>query len=95
MHAAARRVDLINRRDRQHHRKCRAFIVALTAGANASAVHLDEVANDRESESHTAMLPAGLLIRLPETIEHVRQEVRRNTLTSIADDYLEMRIYSL
>src|SRR6476469_2391333 len=88
-------VHLVERRDRQHDNKRRTMSFAFAVRAHCSAVQFDEVTHDRQTESHAAMLPAGLLIRLAETIENVRQKLRRDSLTSVADDNLEMRVHPL
>jgi hypothetical protein len=51
---------------------------------------LDEMTHNRQTKSHASVLPAGLLIRLAKSIENVREKLRRNTLTRVAHDDLEM-----
>src|SRR5690242_18553384 len=68
---------------------------AVTLGAHAATVQLNQMTHNRQPESHAAMLPARLLIRLPEAIENVWQKVGCNALAGIADHDLEMRVHSL
>ena len=75
MHSTARRVDLIDRRDGQRYRERCALALAFTIRADRSSVHLDQVTDDCQSQSHATMLPAGFLIGLSKTIENVRQKV--------------------
>jgi hypothetical protein len=53
-------------------------------------MHLDQMTDDRQSQAHATMLTAGFLIRLPESIENMRQKVTCDPLARIADDDLEM-----
>src|SRR5262249_31172868 len=63
---------------------------------HAAAVQLDQVPHDREAESDAALaLAAADILRLPEALEHVRQELRRDALAGVADDDPHLRALAL
>src|SRR5688572_1325957 len=49
-----------------------------TGGADGAVVELDELAGNRKSEAEAGMLAGVRAILLPELVEHVRQEGRRD-----------------
>src|SRR6185295_12742316 len=68
----------------------RAQALAGALGANAAAVQFHEVADDREAEAQSAILPAGSDVGLAEPLEHVRDELRMNADAGIADHDLDI-----
>ena len=54
----------------------RARAVRAIGGRDGAAVHLDEVANDREPEAEALVRPGARRVRLAEAVEHVGQERR-------------------
>src|ERR1051325_5086066 len=48
-------------------------------------MQLNEVPRDRQTQSQSALLPRNRSFRLTKTIEHVRQELRRDAVAGIAD----------
>jgi hypothetical protein len=51
-----------------------------------SAVQLDEMSHDCESEAHSTMIPLRRTVGLAKTIEDERQHFRRNAEAGILDD---------
>ena len=49
------------------------------------AVQLDQVTHDREPEAEAAVRARGRAVRLPEALEDVGQELRRDALAGVAD----------
>src|SRR5207302_4950392 len=81
---------------RVSHRKANADPCALPSPAalrvHRPAVHLDEMADDGEAQPQTALGAARRAVRLPEAIEDVRQEVRRDADPGVADDDLDLAL---
>ena len=67
-----------HRDDRQPHGERRAPSLAAAFNADRPAVRLDEVLDDRQPEPETAVTPRRRAIRLPERLEHRRQELSGN-----------------
>ena len=61
-------------------------------GKNPPALELDQVPGDREAEAEPAALAADAGVGLPEALEDVRKELRRNAGPGIADRDLDVRI---
>jgi hypothetical protein len=71
MHATARRINVVNRSDRQLDRERCALAHTFADRANSSAMKFHQVTHDRETQSHAAMLTAGFLVGLTEAIENM------------------------
>ena len=69
--------------------------LAGTRGLDGAAVQFDDGLCDRQTETEPAMRPRGAAVGLPETIEHVGHERRRNPLTGIADGHLDVTVAGL
>src|SRR5215468_6138699 len=55
-------------------------------------MHLDYITNDGQTEAQSAIPACRRAIRLPESIEDIRQELRINAHPSIADGNLDLAI---
>src|SRR3954471_3414355 len=73
------------RRRRERHREGRAAVLAFAVRPHRPAVQLDEVSDDREAKAEAAVCPHGAGIALAETLEHVRQQRRRDADAGVAD----------
>src|SRR5690242_8784360 len=77
----------LERRQRQRDGERRAEPGAGALDGHASAVQLDQVADDREAEPDAALArPASYVLRLAERLEHVRQKLRRDAAAGVGDD---------
>src|SRR5262249_47259737 len=56
------------------------------ACANAASVSLDEIADHGQTQPQSSMLPRGTSVCLPETFEHMRQELGKDTIAGVLDD---------
>jgi hypothetical protein len=56
---------------------------------HAAAMRFDEFADDREAEAQAAVRPGGRVVRLPEAIEDVRQQLGRDARARVADADLD------
>src|SRR6185295_11358654 len=72
---------------RQSDCKTRSAIFSLTLRANRTAVYLDEVTRNGESESETSMLSSRRAVGLTEAFKHVRQELRADALPGVRNIY--------
>src|ERR1043165_3059173 len=77
---------------RQPDGESRTLIRAVTLGPRRAAVQLDEVTNDRESESQTTVVSRRRAVCLAEAIEDVRQEVGPDADAGIIHDDLHVRV---
>src|SRR5262245_57250349 len=82
----------VSRHRRQPDGEPRALIVAATLGPCSATVQLNQVADDRETESETTVVPGCLAILLAETIEDVRQKIALDTHAGVVHDDLNVRI---
>src|SRR6266436_2255333 len=62
-----------------------------TLGEDDPPVELDEMAHEREPEPQPAVGPRTAAIALAETVEDEREKLRRDPLSRIADEQLDMR----
>src|SRR5581483_9498395 len=76
---------LVPRHERKRDREGRALAGPGAFGLDGSAMRLDQVPHDRETQAETAKDARARAIRLREAIEHVRQEVRVDAHPRIAD----------
>src|SRR6185369_12047819 len=67
---------------------------SIALGTNRSAVQLDQMPGDSESQTETALLSGNRTLRLPEAIEHVWEKFRRDSITSIADCQSRCRFHT-
>src|SRR5439155_16209639 len=63
----------------------RAFARAFAVRGDASAVHLDDVADDREPEAQAAVCARARRFRLTESLEDMRQKARIDSLPGVGD----------
>src|SRR5438445_11095758 len=63
----------------------RAFAAAFAVRHDASAVHLDDVADDRESEAKAAVGARARRFRLTKSLEDMRQKAGIDSLSGIGD----------
>src|SRR5438067_8533174 len=61
------------------------FADSLTLCDNLSAVQLDQMLHDCQTDTQTAMFPGACGIGLPETIEHERKKLRGNPIAGIGN----------
>ena len=80
---------------RQPYAERRALAFAPAGGHDGTAVHLDDVPHDREPQTEPAGLAGGPSLALPEALEDIRQEVRTDADTGIADDDFDVRVHPL
>src|ERR1043165_5319722 len=83
-----RRIRRAHFQQRQPDCKGRPAIFSFTLPANRTAVYLDEMPRNGESESETTMLTSSRAIGLTEALEHVRQKLFLNSLTRVRNTYL-------
>src|SRR5688500_7284344 len=95
MNATSAAIHLINPRHRQLNCEGCALPCPGTFCFNRATVQFNQVPDDRQAEAHTTVLPASTLVRLTEPVEHERQEIRRDALTGIANNNLDLRVHSL
>src|SRR5262249_61125140 len=57
---------------------------------NGAAVHLDHITDDGQTEAQSAILACRCAVRLPESIEDIRQELRINSHAGIGDGNLDL-----
>ena len=71
------------------------MIDSATGRVNRSAVHLDELPGNGQTQTESTALAGDAGIRLAETLEYVRQEFRGNTNAGVADRDFQMRVHAL
>src|SRR5262249_12081981 len=57
---------------------------------NRAAVHLDHITDDGQTEAQAAILACRCAVRLPESIEDIRQKMRINSHSRIGDGNLDL-----
>src|SRR5688572_6893458 len=77
---------------REPYAKCGPFAFALAGRVNGAAMHFDDVTDDRQPEPQTTCLARRSGVRLTESLEDVREELRSNTDPRIADGDLHVRV---
>ena len=82
-------------RNRKVHGERRAVSFAGASRHHGSAVQLDQVLDDRETEAEAAVLARGRMVGLPEAVESMRQELGFDADPGIGDADLEMRVHAL
>src|SRR5258705_12012543 len=80
---------------RKPYPKRRALILPSAYHWNRSAMKLDEVADDRETEADAAVRAGRAAVRLAKALEDVRQEIGRDADARIADDDFDVRVDAL
>ena len=80
---------------RQPDAERRSGVLAGARGVHGAAVHLDQVADDRQAQPEAAGLPRRAGVGLPEALEHVGQEVGRDADAGVADRHLDVRVDAL
>ena len=65
-------------------RERRSLALAVAARRDRSSVSLDELPDDCEAQPQPTVTARGGRIPLPEGLENVRQEIRRNALAVVA-----------
>src|SRR5207249_10781645 len=83
VHALLHVVNGMHDHERQPHDEGRSLAITRARGSNRSAMELDQMTHDRQPEAETAEGPLRGWIRLPEAIEHMRQELGRNPLAGV------------
>src|SRR6185503_14851746 len=86
---------LISNHRWQAHRKLRTLVVTGAVSQYSAAMQFDEMSHDREPQSEAAISSRRRSVSLPETIEHVWQEVRIDPDTRVVHNDLDMRIDAL
>src|SRR5439155_13066258 len=76
--------------ERQPHGERRAQVRPRALGLHVAAVQLDQMTNDREPESQTAVGTRARAVGLPEAIEDVRQELGRDAAAGVAHAKLRL-----
>src|SRR5262249_12400145 len=66
--------------------------IAGAVGRDLTAVQLDQVAHNRQSQSQTAVLSRGRAVGLTETGKDVREKIRTDALTGVAHGDLDLRL---
>ena len=61
---------------------------------DVSPVQLDEMTHDGEPQAEPAAGPLRRRVRLPEALEHVGQEPRRDALPAVAHAHLHVRVHA-
>src|SRR5215472_10233242 len=56
---------------------------SLALGAYGTAVQADQLAHDRQAETEPTVAARARAVRLPEAVEHVRQELRRDAFPRV------------
>src|SRR6185503_7350165 len=69
----------------------RAASNAFTVDAYGSAMQLHELPDNGEPETHAASTPRALAGRLPTTLEHVRQELRADSLPRVGHGHFHLQ----
>ena len=82
----------VDDQQRQPQRERRAAAVARARSRQRPAVQLRQVLRDRKAEPEAAVLARERRVRLPEPVEHERQEVRRDPHAGVADGHLDVRV---
>src|SRR5688500_9744066 len=77
---------------RQPHSELRTLVLTRAFRPRSSAMQLNEVSDDGESESQSAVIARCRPVCLPKTIEHVWHKVWVNADARISHDNLDMRI---
>ncbi len=85
MHAPRALVDRMNDHHWNLHAERCALIDAAARHVDGAAVHLRQLAGDRQAQAQSAPLTGDAGIRLTEPLEHVRQEFRSDADPGIAD----------
>src|SRR6516225_2327375 len=82
-----------HQRDLQPER--RALARSRAGHLDRAAMHLDELTGDRKAQAEASSLARHPGVRLPEALEHVRQELRRYPDAGVADRDFHMRVDAL
>src|SRR6266581_1392886 len=78
----------------QLHRKGRAKSFAPAFRSHNSAMQFHKMTHDGEAETETTTGVLGVIYTaLPETIKHVRQKIRLDSLATIGDHHLDIGIH--
>ena len=75
--------------------KRRTFLAPAADGVDGAAMQLDEMPHDREAKADAAVFARGPAVRLPESFEDVRNKIRCNAGSCVADHDLHVRIHTL
>src|SRR4051812_21207809 len=86
---------LVHGMDRQGDREARSAALTFTLGAHGPAVRLDEVTHERQAQAEPAESARGGPLRLPEPIEDVGEELRRDPGARVAHDQMNVRPHAL
>ena len=78
-----RRHAMLGLANGQVHRERRSLSLAAAVGRHASAMQLDEMTPDRQTESEAAVLPRRAAVGLPEPFEDVRQKCRSDAVAGV------------
>ena len=81
----------MNDGQRQPNGECRPVVLAGARDAHRAAVQLDEVLHDRQPEAQAADRARRRGVRLPEAVEHVRQEFGLDPDAGVGDGDLDVR----
>src|ERR1044072_1283221 len=74
--------------DREH----RTLSQTLALRSDRPAMQFNQVARDGESQSESTLLSRDRSLSLAKTIEHIRQEIRRDTVACVADRQARSRL---
>src|SRR5579871_5494318 len=65
-------------RDRQANREGRPAVLATTVDRDRATMHLHQLPHNRQTQAESTSAPRGRTIRLPETLEDIRQKLWRD-----------------
>jgi hypothetical protein len=82
----------MNYHQRKHYRESRPFTYAATRSRHCAAVQFNQVTDNRQPEAKPAMRASKAGVRLPETLEGVRQKLRADPLPVIAYGNFYLRV---
>ena len=94
MFAGFSRDGVMDDHDWEPHTERRSLSLPVTRRVDGTTVHLDDVPHNRQPEPQSRGVARQSSLRLSKPFEHVRQEVRTNTDTGVADDDIDVRIHA-
>ena len=92
MDAGKRLLRRMHDHERDLQSKRRALADAAAGHFDRAAMHLGQLAGNRQAQAETAPFARDPRVGLPKTLEHVRKELRRDPDTRVADAHFHVRV---